>query len=46
MDRKEKGENWHPHDEENLLKLCEEYNEFLKVLNSTDKNKYFSEFIR
>ena len=46
VDRKEKGGNWEAHDEENLLKLCEEYNEFLKVLNSTDKNKYFSEFIR
>lgn len=29
LDRKAKG-SWESHDEENLLKLCEEYNQFMK----------------
>ena len=31
VDRKAKGP-WQPHDEENLLKLCEEYHDFMKEL--------------
>ena len=43
MDRKEKeGDGWQAYDEENLLKLCEEYNDFLNILQKTEKNKYFS----
>lgn len=45
IDRKAKG-SWQAYDEENLLKLSEEYNEFIKELESTDKSTYFSEFIR
>ena len=45
IERKAKGP-WEAHDEENLVKLCEEYSEFMKELESTDKNTYFSSFIR
>ncbi len=48
--RKEKalkdGMKWEDYDEENLIKLCEEYSEFIKVLDATDKQKYFTNFIR
>lgn len=29
-----------------MIKLCEEYSEFMKGLESEDKVKYFSKFIR
>ncbi len=45
LERKSKG-NWESHDQENLLKLCEEYSEFMKELEGTDKTQYFSNFIR
>jgi adenylate/nucleoside-diphosphate kinase len=37
---------WNDWDSENLLKLNEQFNEFLTELTSTDKQKYFSKFIR
>jgi adenylate/nucleoside-diphosphate kinase len=45
LDRKAKG-HWESYEEENLLKLCEEYHQFLNEVNAVDKNKYFSQFIR
>lgn len=45
-ERKEKmGEGWTSWDQENLLKLSEEYHEFMKDLSASDKATYFSEFI-
>ncbi len=47
MSRKSKlGELWQEADEENLIKLCEEYSEFMKALEQEDKLKHFSKFIR
>jgi adenylate/nucleoside-diphosphate kinase len=45
LERKAKG-TWESHDEENLLKLCEEYSQFMKELETTEKTQYFSNFIR
>ena len=47
VSRKSKlGELWQEADEENLIKLCEEYSEFMNALEQEDKVKHFSKFIR
>lgn len=45
-ERKEKvGEAWTSWDQENLLKLSEEYHGFMQELSASDKATYFSDFI-